>query len=172
MNKSINKRFWENPFAKSLLEDWRLEEFPENYKEIIFCFFPPDFMNRLQSVDIKPKIIMGGRGTGKSHILRMLSVQSVINRIKIEKLDKENKNLEETKIKFLEYEEPYFGVYLKATLFSPLSTTNITYLSKDQLKSLFEHLFNMQVCIIILNAAKFLQNACEDVSKDTEEKIV
>ena len=84
-----NETNWQNPFEKNLLEDWRLEEFPQNYREVVTCFFPPDFMNKLESVDVKPKILMGGRGTGKSHILRMLSIQSVVNRIKIRKAEEE-----------------------------------------------------------------------------------
>lgn len=162
---------WQNPFEKSLVEDWRLEEFPQNYREMVACFFPPDFMNKLGSIDVKPKILMGGRGTGKSHILRMLSIQSVINRIKIKKAKEEGKRLEEIKLRLEDYKEPYFGVYLKAMLFFPLSTTNVTYLSKDQLKSLFEHLFNMYVSIAILDAVKFLIDACDDVQKEKDKAI-
>ena len=162
--------YWENPFEKSLAEDWRLEEFPENYREIVSCFFPPDFMDKLKSTDVKPKILMGGRGTGKSHILRILSVQSVINRTKMKKGDEESR-LEEIKIKQEDYKAPYFGVYLKAILFSPLSTANITYLSIDKLKTLFEHLFNMQVGIAIINAVEFFTAACEDIASDKEEIV-
>lgn len=162
---------WQNPFEKSLVEDWRLEEFPQNYREMVACFFPPDFMNKLVSIDVKPKILMGGRGTGKSHILRMLSIQSVINRIKIKKAKEEGKRPEEIKLRLEDYKESYFGVYLKAILFSPLSTTNVTYLSKDQLKSLFEHLFNMYVSIAILDAVKFLIDTCDDVQKEKEKAI-
>jgi hypothetical protein len=164
-----NKTRWQNPFEKSLVEDWRLEEFPQNYREMVACFFPPEFMNRLESVDVKPKILMGGRGTGKSHILRMISIQSVINRIKFEKAKSEGKNPAEIKLKLEDYGEPYFGVYLKVTLFSPLSTTNITYLSRDELKSLFEHLFNMQASIAILDAVKFLIDVCEDIPREKEQ---
>ena len=166
-----NETRWQNPFEKSLAEDWRLEEFPQNYKEMVACFFPPEFMNKLKSIDVKPKILMGGRGTGKSHILRMISIQSVINGIKIKKAEEEGKSPEEIKLKLEDYKEPYLGVYLKATLFSPLSTTNITYLSREQLKSLFEHLFNMQVSIAILDAVKFLTDTCEDVPREKEEIV-
>lgn len=166
-----NERYWQNPFEKNLVEDWRLEEFPKNYREMVDCFFPPDFMHKLGAIDIKPKILMGGRGTGKSHILRMISIQSVINRIKIKKEEEEEKSPEEIKLKLEDYKESYFGVYLKATLFSPLSTTNVTYLSINQLKSLFEHLFNMQVSIAIINSLKFLIDACEDIPIEKEEKV-
>ena len=162
---------WQNPFEKNLVEDWRLEEFPQNYREMVACFSPPEFMHRLESIDVKPKILMGGRGTGKSHILRMISIQSVINRIKFEKAKRERKKTAEIKLRLEDYGEPYFGVYLKATLFSPLSTTNITYLSRDQLKSLFEHLFNMQVSIAILDAVKFLIDVCEDIPREKEEIV-
>ena len=60
-----NETHWQNPFVKNLVEDWRLEEFPQNYREVVECFFPPDFMNKLESIDVKPKILMGGRGTGQ-----------------------------------------------------------------------------------------------------------
>lgn len=166
-----NETLWQNPFEKNLVEDWRLEERPENYIEMVECFSPPEFMGNLESVGVKPKILMGGRGTGKSHILRMLSIQSVLNRIKIKKADAEGKSHEEIKLNIGDYKEPYFGVYVKATLFSPLSTTNITYLSSDQLKSLFEHLFNMQVSIAVLDAVKFLIDTCEDIPREKEEIV-
>lgn len=166
-----NETRWQNPFEKNLVEDWRLEEFPQNYREVVACFFPPDFMNKLESTDVKPKILMGGRGTGKSHILRMLSIQSIINRIKIKRAEAEEKSPEDIKLKLKDYKEQYFGIYLKSTLFSPLSTTNITYISRDQLKSLFEHLFNMQVCIAMLSAVKFLIDNCEDIPKEKEETV-
>ena len=115
-----NETLWQNPFEKNLVEDWRLEELPENYIEMVECFFPPEFMGNLESVGVKPKILMGGRGTGKSHILRMISIQSVLNRIKIKKAGVEGKSPEEIKLNIGDYKEPYFGVYVKATLFSAL----------------------------------------------------
>jgi len=163
--------YWRNPFEKSLVEDWRLEEFPENYREIVACFFPPEFMNKLEAVDVKPKILMGGRGTGKSHILRMLSVQSLINRIKLNKGESTAINREETKVTIEDYKELYFGVYVKATLFSPLSRTNITYLSRDQLRCLFEHLFNMQVGIAILHSVKYLIASLNSFPSGMEEAL-
>lgn len=162
---------WQNPFNRNLVEDWRLEEFPERYWDVVFCFFPPYFMDILESVDVRPKIIMGGRGTGKTHILRMLSIQSVVNRIKMRKTSGRNREREGIKIKLEDYEEPYFGVYLKATLFSPLSSKNITYLSEEQLRVLFEHLFNMQLGIAILNGVKFLIDNTEDVKVNREETL-
>jgi len=128
-------------------------------------------MSKLESIDVKPKILMGGRGTGKSHILRMLSIQSVINKIRMTKAEEANKPSEEIILKYEDYKEPYFGVYLKSTLFLPLSTTNITYLTKEQLKSLFEHLFNMQTCIAIVDALRFLINNCEDGPQGIQEII-
>lgn len=115
---SREEGIWQNPFEKSLVEDWRLEEFPQNFKDVVACFFPPDFMHKLESTDLKPKILMGGRGSGKSHVLRMLSVQSIINKTRFKKAEKKGESFEETKLKLREYDTPYFGIYLKATVFS------------------------------------------------------
>jgi len=156
---------WQNPFEKSLAEDWMVEKFPENYTDMVACFFPPDFMSILESIDLKPKIIMGGRGTGKSHILRMLSIQSVVNRIGLKQT---RGQLSSLKIHLADYSERYFGVYLKSTIFTPLSKTNITFLSDDQLKGLFEHLFNMQLCISIVDGLRFLFAHCDDVDGSKE----
>jgi len=35
-----NEIIWQNPFEKSLVEDWMLEEFPQHYREMVACFFP------------------------------------------------------------------------------------------------------------------------------------
>lgn len=164
-----NEKHWQNPFEKNIVEDWKIEEFPRNYIEMVKCFQSPEFMNILESIDVRPKILMGGRGTGKSHILRMLSIQGIVHKIKIERAQKERKNPQEIKIKLGEYKVPNFGIYLKAIVFSPLSKSNITYLSEDQLKTLFEHFFNMQIAILILDGIKFLTENCEDIPKEMEE---
>jgi len=167
----VNEEYWQNPFEKSLVEDWMVENFPQNYGDMVACFFAPDFMNLLESIEVKPKILMGGRGTGKSHILRMLAVQSVINRIVIEKANKKGTERDKVKPSLFDYKEAYFGIYIKATIFSPLSTANVTYLSEDQLNSLFEHLFNMQIAISIVNGLRFLIENCDDIPTGTEEAI-
>lgn len=159
-----NNDLWNNPFEKSVVEDWKVENFPENYKELVSCFHPPNWIGEIESTEVKPKIVMGGRGSGKSHILRMLSVQAVLNDLRIKKEEKE-------KLKLEDYKKPYFGAYIKTHLFSPLSTGNITYLSINQLKTLFEHLFNMQVGKVIINAAMFLCDTIEDIPKEKEEII-
>jgi len=159
-----NNEWWNNPFEKSVVEDWKVEHFPENYKELVSCFHPPNWIDEIESTEVKAKIVMGGRGSGKSHILRMLSVQAVLNDLRIKKEKKE-------KLKLEDYKKPYFGAYIKAHLFSPLSTSNIPSLSKDQLKTLFEHLFNMQVGKVIINAAMFLFDSVEDIPKEKEEII-
>jgi hypothetical protein len=165
---SREEGIWQNPFEKSLVEDWRLEEFPQNFKDVVACFFPPDFMHKLESTDLKPKILMGGRGSGKSHVLRMLSVQSIINKTRFKKAEKKGESFEETKLKLREYDTPYFGIYLKATVFSPLSQSNVPFLTKEQLKSLFEHLFNMYTGITMLESTRFLTQAVEDIQKEKE----
>lgn len=34
---------WQNPFEKNLVEDWHFKESPEDYREMVECFWPPDF---------------------------------------------------------------------------------------------------------------------------------
>jgi hypothetical protein len=155
---------WQNPFAKDRLEDWRVEEFPENYKELVNCFAPPGFMNTLENPSItKALIIMGGRGSGKSHIIRMLSVQSVISNLKA-KLNKKE-------LITLDYNRGYFGVYIKSDCFFPLSTENISFLSIDQLNPIFEHLLNLQIGKTILDATQFFCSNFSDIPKEKEAEI-
>lgn len=97
-----NEVEWHNPFSKYRLEDWRVEEFPDNYLELVACFAPPDFMQKLEDASIGTAlIVMGGRGSGKSHVLRMLSVQSVIKNLE---------RLKKSKISKEEYVKEYFGI--------------------------------------------------------------
>ena len=159
-----NKIAWQNPFAKDRLEDWRVEEFPANYKELVSCFAPPGFMDKLEDPSItKALIIMGGRGCGKSHILRMLSVQSVINDIR--------RKLNKKELIMRDYNRGYFGVYVKSDCFFPLSTENISFLSIDQLNPIFEHLFNLQIGRAILDATRFFCINFSDIPKEKKAKI-
>jgi hypothetical protein len=154
---------WANPFSKYRLEDWRVEEFPDNYRELVACFAPPDFMQKLEDPGIGTALfVMGGRGSGKSHILRMLSIQSLLKELEI-KLNKE-------KIKVEQYKKPYFGVYLKSDCFLPLNLENMTLFNELQVKPLFEHYFNLQIVKALLDAIRFLFSNLED-SFD-EEKII
>lgn len=167
-----NLKYWKNPFEFNIVEDWKPDDKPQNYRDLVSCFFPPEFMSKLESTDLKPKIIMGGRGTGKSHILRMLSIQSVINRAKIKKSEIEKEDPERVKLTISDYMEPYLGIYLKSMIFFPLSSTNITFLKEDQLKPIFEHYFNMQICIKILDSLVFLiANIDIKLDCNTEERI-
>lgn len=154
----------QNPFAKDRLEDWRVEEFPENYKELVSCFAPPGFMGKLEDPSItKALIIMGGRGSGKSHILRMLSVQSAINDLR--------RKLNKKELITGDYNRGYFGVYVKSDCFFPLSTENISFLSIDQLNPIFEHLFNLQIGRAILDAARFFCINFSDIPREKEAEI-
>lgn len=159
-----NLSAWENPFAKYRLEDWRVEEFPENYKELVACFAPPDFMDKLEDPWIGTAlIIMGGRGSGKSHILRMLSVQSVIKDLEL-KLNKEKLDAED-------YNKGYLGIYVKSDCFFPLSMENVTFLDKDKIKPIFEHFFNLQVGKSILDAIRFFCFNCSNIPGEAEAQI-
>lgn len=154
---------WINPFSKYRLEDWRVEEFPDNYRELVACFAPPDFMEKLEDIGIGTTLfVMGGRGSGKSHILRMLSVQSVTKNLEV-KLKKEKLSIED-------YDKPYFGVYLKSDCFLPLSIDNVNLLHEEQIKPLFEHYFNLQIGKAILDAARFFFSSLEK-SIEVEKRI-
>ena len=117
---------WQNPFEKTLVEEWFLENIPENYQKMVACFYRPDFMEKLEMIDIKPKILMGGRGTGKTQILRMLTVQSIISKIKISKEKDDKIDLEE-------YKEKFFGIYLKSNVFNHLKKYLVNFIPFEQL---------------------------------------
>ena len=118
------KNMWVNPFSVDRVEDWRVEERPENYIKIATLFSPPDFMNKLEDPAITKAIfIIGGRGCGKSHILRRMAIQSEIEALEA----KSNR-----KLRVADFEKEYFGVYIKTDCFSPLSKEGITYLKKEQ----------------------------------------
>ena len=163
MTPENNLAAWQNPFAKYRLEDWRVEEFPENYKELVACFAPPDFMEKLEDPSIGTAlIIMGGRGSGKSHVLRMISVQSVIKDLEL-KLNTEKLVLED-------YNKGYFGIYLKCDCFSPLSLENITF-TEDMIKPFFEHFFNLQIVKTILDVVRFFCSSFSNLPEETETEI-
>jgi hypothetical protein len=154
---------WINPFSKYRLEDWRVEEFPDNYKELVACFAPPHFMQKLEDAGIGTALfVMGGRGSGKSHILRMLSVQSVTKNLEVQ--------LPKNQITMYDYNKPYFGVYLKSDCFIPLSLENMSLLTENQVKPLFEHYFNLQIAKAILDATRFLLSTLQ-ASMDMEKTI-
>lgn len=150
------KNTWVNPFSVDRVEDWRVEERPENYIKIATLFSPPDFMNKLEDPAITKAIfIIGGRGCGKSHILRRMAIQSEIEALEA----KSNR-----KLRVADFEKKYFGVYIKTDCFSPLSKEGITYLKKEQLEVLFEHLFNIEVAKAIIEGIQFLPTYFEDSS--------
>ena len=96
--------FWINPFSANRIEDWRVEEHPENYKMIVSLFAPPDFMNKLEDPSITKAIfISGGRGCGKSHILRRMAIQSEIKALEARF---------ERKLTKTDFEKKYFGIYI------------------------------------------------------------
>jgi hypothetical protein len=155
------KRNWVNPFSADRVEDWRVEEYPENYKKIATLFAQPDFMNKLEDSSITKAIfLIGGRGCGKSHILKRMSIQSEIKGI-------EDKYNHRPRIK--DYDKQYFGVYIKTDCFSPLSRENINYLNDNQRDALFEHLFNIEVTKTLIDAVKFASSNFEDC--DTENEL-
>jgi len=161
---------WENPFEETVFEDWRTEEHPERYIEAVKCFIRPEFMNNLELSDIKPKIIMGGRGSGKSHILNILSAESVIAEIKIEKSKKLNIEPDKIKITPNDFNKPYFGVWIRCYYFNKLlSQDNVPYMNENQLEKLFEHAFNLVVCSKIIKSLQFLIQNLEKIP--SEEKI-
>jgi len=163
---------WDNPFNEVVFEDWYIEKHPENYFEVVKCFIRPDFMEKLESIDVRPKIIMGGRGSGKSHILNMLSIESVLTKIKIEKSKELNKSVTDTKISLKDIKVPYFGVGIRCYPFSKLlSRNNVSYLEEKQLEVLFEHFFNMVVCSEIIKSVKFLIENVYDAPENIEKDI-
>lgn len=163
---------WDNPFNEALFEDWHIEEYPENYLEIVKCFIRPDFMEKLESMDVRPKIIMGGRGSGKSHILNMLSIESVLTKIKIEKSKKLNKPITDIKISLKDIKTQYFGVWIRCYDFAKLlSQDNVSYLEEEQLEVLFEHFFNMVVCSKIIKSLEILIGNIYDIPENIETTI-
>lgn len=157
------KNIWVNPFSVDRVEDWRVEEQPENYKRIAALFAQPDFMGKLEDPTITKAIfITGGRGSGKSHILKRMAMQSEINAL-------EGKYCR--KLIINDYYKKYFGVYIKTDCFSPLSRQSINYLDDKQLDALFEHLLNIEVSKSIIDSVKFTIDHFEDISAETETKI-
>lgn len=139
---------WINPFSVDRVEDWRVEEQPENYEKIAALFASPYFMNKLEDSSITKAIfIIGGRGSGKSHILKRMAIQSEIKYLE----KKYNRKLEVP-----DFEKEYLGVYIKTDCFSPLSKETVSYLDDKQLGALFEHLFNIEVSKAIIEGIRFV----------------
>lgn len=146
---------WVNPFSVDRVEGWRVEEQPENYRKIAALFATPDFMDKLEDPAITKAIfVIGGRGCGKSHILRRMAVQSELEALE-ERFGR--------KLKPAEFDKKYFGVYLKTDCFSPLSKESTTYLKKEQLEVLFTHFFNIEVSKAIIESTRFLSVHLENM---------
>lgn len=156
MEKTNLKNNWINPFSVDRVEGWRPDEYPENYIKIATSFSPPDFMSKLEDHSITKAIfIVGGRGSGKSHILRKMAIQSAIEYIKHER--------RKSKLDYYDIQTITFcGIYIKTDCFSPLTKNNITYLDEKQLEVLFEHLFNLESSKAILEGIRYLIDNCED----------
>lgn len=146
---------WLNPFSVDRVEGWRPDEYPENYIKIATSFSPPDFMSKLEDPSITKAIfIVGGRGSGKSHILRKMAIQSAIEYIKHEpkKLKLDSHDIQTI---------AFCGIYIKTDCFSPLTQNNIAYLDEKQLEVLFEHLFNLESSKAIIEGIRYLIDNCE-----------
>lgn len=153
--KAVLGNKWINPFSVDRVEGWRPDEYPENYIKIATSFSPPDFMSKLEDHSITKAIfIVGGRGSGKSHILRKMAIQSAIEYIKHEP---KKLKLDSHDIKSI----AFCGIYIKTDCFSPLTKNNITYLDEKQLEVLFEHLFNLESSKAIIEGIRYLIDNCE-----------
>src|ERR1017187_9037956 len=128
--QSFGEKVFINPFAEV-----RAEDFNHNYKKLatLFQSFPEwdSVTSRTNNV-----FIIGGRGTGKSMILRRMSIQTTIS-------DYHNNGNKE--IKLSEIKEDYFGIYIKLIRGTFDQYENNNSIPKNQSDFLAQHELNIKI---------------------------
>ena len=129
----------------------KAEDFDHDYAKLAVLFRAPSTYDDIRGSD--NLIISGGRGCGKSMILRSLSLQTAVE---IERLRRHGGNPQAPKLTFRESGLSYLGVYIKLARGYFYEWSPDCKLSDDAAKSLFQHVFNM---LLLRSLAESLQEA-------------
>ncbi len=113
----------------------RAEEFNHDYRKLAQVFHEPERYDDIAGR--RPVMLIGGRGSGKSMILRCLCAEAQVERART--------RLENPATRYADSDLDYFGVYVKlAKGFFPAERPCVG-LDLEAMQTLFQHYLNMQL---------------------------
>ena len=138
----------------------RAEEFNHNYKKLAQTYHELDAQDLI--VGRRPVLLIGGRGSGKSMILRCLSAAAEMERARI--------GMGDAAAKYQATGADYFGVYAKlAKGFFPAPRPEAG-LDLDAVRTLFEHYLNMSLTeALVTTLERCAQEGMLDMSSSEEK---
>jgi len=149
IQKESGRAEFRNPFRIVKAED-----FDHNYPLLASLFKKPANYDLIRGRD--NLILAGGRGCGKSMILRSLSAPTAVQ------IEAHSRNLD--RLSFKDAELDYFGVYIKLAkgCFGDLSTD--VALKDRAAAQLFQHAFNIELLKEVINTLLESRDSCNIIS--------
>lgn len=138
----IAEREYLNPFTMA-----RAEDFNHNYNLLARLFQSSPEWDSIQQREVNV-FIEGGRGTGKSMLLRRLTAQATLA----------HKRLRHPQATYEDISEEYFGVYVKLTRGYYDQFSSIKTISPDVSALLAQHELNVEIFDAFVDALKWLVN--------------
>ena len=162
IQRESSNRERKNPFRIVKAED-----FDHDYERLAQLFRAPDDYDEVRSPH--NLIIAGGRGCGKSMILRSMSVETALRWQTIkDDLDPRDKVLT-----FKQSKLDYFGVYIKLARGYFYEWSSDCKLSVDAANQLFQNVFNLLLARSFIETVKRTRESkLLDVDSDSEQKFV
>ena len=142
----------EEKLLKQIFNDNRAEWSSDNFDKL---FVEPTYLSKLES--IRPCVLVGGRGTGKTTSLHSLKFDSTFERLK-----SNNQGFSE---------QEYFGILVRMNK-NRVKAFQGSQFSNEKWQKLFAHYFNLLVCKEFVELAKWLEIKCDKtISKNAVEDI-
>ena len=162
IQRESSNRKRKNPFRIVKAED-----FDHDYERLAQLFRAPDDYDEVRSPH--NLIIAGGRGCGKSMILRSMSVETALRWQTIKNGLEPRDNV----LTFKESKLDYFGVYIKLARGYFYEWSSDCKLSADAANQLFQNVFNLLLVRSFIETVKRTRDSkLLDVDSDGERKFV
>jgi len=148
----------------------KAEDFDHDYDRLARLFREPSHYDDIQGKD--NLILEGGRGCGKSMILRAMSARAAVQ---VERLRREARGLPAPAAKFslMDSGLHYFGVYIKLARGYFYEWSPDCKLTKDSATQLFQHVFNMLLLDSLIDGLVDARSAhLLDIESQVEEALV
>jgi len=144
----------DNPFRRVRTENF------ESLQVLADSFAKPESGRYDKIIEIKPTRLEGGRGSGKTMILKSMTAQVCVYRMK-------KSNFKDTKI-------PYYGIYCRLTQgsFATQAGNILAHISEDQASLLFLTEFNFQLINSLIDEISTCSKKdLLDISRKIEEEL-